>query len=414
MTLPPAASLHQASGCFYPRWQALNDWLRELEPLWRPIPFMEPEPAWCQTHPELARWLEALTEEECQAWEERLPELSSVLAAHVPALARYQSLLEMPRLAADGGGQKAALAEVAAVDMPGRKRLQAGAFAAAVVPLRYPVLDWCCGKGHLGRTLVGQGAEQVTGFEWNGELVADGNRLASHYGDPVHLMPQDVMVDGLELPPQHHGVALHACGDLHRRLMKAGAQSRLPRLSLSPCCYHLTADDRYTLLARATLDHGPALVVHRNDLRLAVQETVTAPERVRAQTQRVSIWRLAFDTLQRALTGNQGYLPVPSHPARLNNGCFEDFARWAAGKKGLALPSGLDWQAWQARGEERYRQVRRHELLRHLFRRPLELWLVLDYAVFLEEQGYRVRLGTFCGRQLTPRNLMLDAVREGC
>ena len=53
------------------------------------------------------------------------------------------------------------------------------------------------------------------------------------------------------------------------------------------------------------------------------------------------------------------------------------------------------------------------ELVRHLFRRPLELWLVLDYAVFLEEQGYRVRLGTFCDRQLTPRNLMLDAVREG-
>jgi len=33
--------------------------------------------------------------------------------------------------------------------------------------------------------------------------------------------------------------------------------------------------------------------------------------------------------------------------------------------------------------------------------------------VFLEEQGYRVRLGTFCDRQLTPRNLMLDAVLEG-
>ena len=57
------------------------------------------------------------------------------------------------------------------------------------------------------------------------------------------------------------------------------------------------------------------------------------------------------------------------------------------------------------------RLFRRSHRLRHLFRRPLELWMVLDYAVFLEEQGYRVRLGRFCARELTPRNLLVDAVR---
>ncbi len=35
------------------------------------------------------------------------------------------------------------------------------------------------------------------------------------------------------------------------------------------------------------------------------------------------------------------------------------------------------------------------ELVRHLFRRPLELWLVLDRALFLQEQGYRVEVGSF-------------------
>ncbi|MED5468544.1 MAG: SAM-dependent methyltransferase, partial [Pseudomonadota bacterium] len=113
MTLPPAASLHQASGCFYQRWQSLNDWLRELEPLWRPIPFMEPAPAWRDAHPDLARWLEALPEGDCQDGEERLPELSSVLAGYVPALARYRDLLDLPRLATEAEGRQAELAEVA-------------------------------------------------------------------------------------------------------------------------------------------------------------------------------------------------------------------------------------------------------------------------------------------------------------
>ena len=52
------------------------------------------------------------------------------------------------------------------------------------------------------------------------------------------------------------------------------------------------------------------------------------------------------------------------------------------------------------------------ELLRSLFRRPLELWLVLDRALYLQEQGFQVTLGTFCAAQLSPRNLLLLAERE--
>ncbi|MBY6033718.1 SAM-dependent methyltransferase [Marinobacter daepoensis] len=409
MTLPPAASVHQASGCFYQRWRSLNDWLRDLEQFWRPIPFMEPVPGWCHRYPELAGWFQSLPDSECDHWENHLPELAERVAEVVPGLAHYSAFLALPRFASAPEGHQAALTEASAVDMPGRKRLQAGAFSAAVAPLKWPVLDWCCGKGHLSRTLVRQGTDQVLGLEWDPELVEDGNRLALHYGDPVTLVRQDVLAEDLVLPPGHHGVALHACGDLHRQLMRRGAARGLPRLSLSPCCYHLTAHSRYRLQARKTREYGGALTLERNDMRLAVQETVTAPERVREQTERVSAWRLGFDALQRHLTGRQDYLPVPSHPARLNSGNVELFCRWAAEKKGLNLPSGVDWELWQARGQARHRQVRRHELMRHLFRRPLELWLVLDYAVFLEEQGYRVRLGTFCDRQLTPRNLLLDA-----
>lgn len=370
---------------------------------------MEPVPGWCHRYPELAGWFQSLPDSECDHWENHLPELAERVAEVVPGLAHYSAFLALPRFASAPEGHKAALTEASAVDMPGRKRLQAGAFSAAVAPLKWPVLDWCCGKGHLSRTLVRQGTDQVLGLEWDPELVEDGNRLALHYGDPVTLVRQDVLAEDLVLPPGHHGVALHACGDLHRQLMRRGAARGLPRLSLSPCCYHLTAHSRYRLQARKTREYGGALTLERNDIRLAVQETVTAPERVREQTERVSVWRLGFDALQRHLTGRQDYLPVPSHPARLNSGNIELFCRWAAEKKGLNLPSGVDWELWQARGQARHRQVRRHELMRHLFRRPLELWLVLDYAVFLEEQGYRVRLGTFCDRQLTPRNLLLDA-----
>lgn len=396
-------------------WQRLNAWLAAHQAFWRPVPFTTPQPDWAGAYPALAGWLGSLSDPECEAYENDLPALAGQLAARFPealaGLADYDRLIQVPGLVSESEAVSAMLAETEAVDMPGRKREQAGAFAAATGSLAAPVLDWCCGKGHLARTLVRRGAPGGQGFEWNPELVADGNRLAQHYGDPLQLETQDVLAEDLPLPDDHHAVALHACGDLHRRLLQRGTEALMPRLTVSPCCYHLTSNPRYQPLSQRARSAYPTLALERDTLRLAVQETVTAPARVRAQTERIGRWRLGFDSLQRSLRDENTYLPVPSHPPRLNRGNFEDFCRWAAEKKGVILPPHTDWSAWENTGSSRAVEVRRHELLRHLFRRPLELWLVLDYALYLEEQGYQVRLGTFCKRQLTPRNLLLDAVR---
>jgi len=356
--------------------------------------------------------LAELTDAECQHLDNAPVELAARASRWLPSLAAYADMVQLPELLASAEeASKVTLPEVRATDMPGRKRLQSGAFAAALAPLEHPVLDWCCGKGHLSRTLAPFCPGEIQGFEWNPELVRDGNRLAQHFGDRVSIGCQDVMAADLALPDSYHGVALHACGDLHRQLLKRGSATGLPRLSISPCCYHLTDQTIYRPLSERASGYQKTLKPGRSDLRLAVQETVTAPARVREQTQRISQWRLGFDGLQRYLRGRDDYLPVPSHPSRLLNGGFADFCHWAAAKKQLELPGTVDFDFWLSLGERRLAQVRRHELVRHLFRRPLELWMVFDYAIFLEEQGYRVRLGQFCDRSLTPRNLLLDAVR---
>ena len=68
--------------------------------------------------------------------------------------------------------------------------------------------------------------------------------------------------------------------------------------------------------------------------------------------------------------------------------------------------------SFERAGAARLPVVARMELVRHLFRRPLELWLVLDRALFLQEQGYRVELSEFCPRHLTPRNILIHAERD--
>ena len=391
------------------QWQHLNNWLAAHREFWQPRPFTEPAPGWTRRWPELASHVSAFTDEQCLAFDSDPSALARELGDLLASLPERERLTALPELVSNASAEACTLPEVRARDMPGRKRQQAGAFAATLRPLHSPVLDWCCGKGHLARTLRPLCDHAISGFEWDPLLVSDGNRLAQKFNDAVTVMQQDVMADDLTLPGDGHAVALHACGDLHRRLIRKAAQQGLPRLSVAPCCFHLSRAGNHQPLSRLAGQWRECLQVTGADLKLAVEEMVTAPARVRSQVQMVRQWRLAFDGLQRQLRGVDDYLPVPSHPGWVARGNFVGFCRWAADKKQLTLPASVDYAAWEAHGIQRLAQVRRHELVRHLFRRPLELWLVLDYAIFLEEQGYEVRLGTFCDRSLTPRNLLIDA-----
>ena len=84
-----------------------------------------------------------------------------------------------------------------------------------------------------------------------------------------------------------------------------------------------------------------------------------------------------------------------------------------AALKNLSTSGREYWSALEAAGWKRLAQVRNLELVRGLFRRPLEVWLVLDRALYLKENGYEVQVGEFCDSQLTPRNLMMLAQHCG-
>jgi hypothetical protein len=398
------------------RWQQINNWLIKHQIFWRSVPFVEPVPEWCLTHRELARKVTSLSNEQCDHLADHPANIATLASNSLPSLGQYLQLIDVPVLAPrDTAIREATLPETEAKGMPGRKRIQSGAFAASIGPLNQPILDWCCGKGHLSRTLAVGGSKPVLGYEWDDKLVREGNRLADHYRNPVVVQCQDVMAGDLRLPEGVHGVALHACGDLHRRFIQRGCEASLPRLSLSPCCYHLgdntDNEDIYRPLSAYARNSTSSLILLRGDIRLAVQETVTAPAGVREQRRIIRQWRLGFDCLQRNLRGVDAYLPVPSYaPSKIHKG-FRAFCYWAAEKKGVTLPVNTNFDRWMTAGAVRLENVRRHELIRHLFRRPLELWLALDYVIFLQEKGYHVRFGQFCERSLTPRNLMIDAIK---
>lgn len=387
------------------RFAALDAFLIEHQGLWRPRPFTHLHLPWEHQHPELAQWLRQRSLADAEACHNHPYELPA--PAPFPQLAFQAAQLsavdKLPAHTLEPARHRLN------VDVPGRKWQQIEAFGAALNFAATPQhwLDWCAGKGHLGRRLL-QPGQQLTCLEYDPALIASGQALSDHHSLAVTHRLQDVMAD-VAISAEHTPVALHACGDLHVRLLHVASAAGCKRLALAPCCYNRIGAERYQALS--TAGRASQLQLSVDDLGLPLSETVTAGNRVRQHRDTSMARRLGFDQLQRQLRGGDEYLPTPSLPASWLDKPFADYCQELARLKNLSTGE-QDWAALEAHGWRRLAEVRNLELVRGLFRRPLELWLVLDRALFLKEQGYKVEIGTFCEPTLTPRNLMVLAERD--
>lgn len=377
--------------------------LARWQDLWRPAPFHEPRPAWCGDYPDLAEALLGLSEARAVALSADGEALIDWLKAWIPALGALHGLTRLPEVQHPVRLPPSRLL----AHVPGRKQEQIRAFAEAVGPVAHPLLEWCAGKGHLGRLMAWRHGQPVASLEINGQLVADGQALARRAGLPQTYLCADALT-----PMAHthlagrHVLALHACGDLHGVLLREAVARRVPALDASPCCYYRIASPRYVpFCSDASLD------LSRDELHLAVTETVTAGGRDRRRAAIAMAWKLAFLEWRagQGVDRKATFPPVPD--AWLGLG----FGGWIArlcGREGLAPPPADTWEALEASGWERRAQVMRYDLMRFAFRRALEIWLVLDRAVYLERAGYAVAVKAFCSRTTSPRNLLIQARLE--
>ncbi|WP_435034365.1 methyltransferase [Pseudomonas neuropathica] len=391
------------------RFTALDAFLIEHQALWKPRPFTHLSLDWEASYPELALWLRGRSLEDAENAHNSPADLVDApepFASLAALSAELSAVGELPGHALEAAGHRLN------VDVPGRKWQQIEAFASRLSFSSQPIhwLDWCSGKGHLGRRLLSEG-QQLTCVEYDPALVASGQALSQrHHLHALHI-EQDVLAADAStvLSAQHTPVALHACGDLHVRLMQLASAAGCKLMAIAPCCYNRINSNEYQALSSVGL--RSVLQLSLEDLALPMSETVTAGARVRRQRDTSMARRLAFDLLQRQVRGIDEYLPTPSLPSAWLEKTFADYCRDLAALKELSTVGSPDWSKLEATGWQRLAEVRNLELLRGLFRRPLELWLNLDRALFLVEQGYVVRLGTFCDTSLTPRNLLLLAER---
>jgi hypothetical protein len=357
--------------------------------------------------PELSSLLWALDDQQVSELDSDQNALYAYFAKAIKGLDELKSLCELPTIQQTRDEFPFWISN----GIKGRKFEQLQDFVAAISQQKsqYPVLEWCAGKGHLGRMLAFNGAPSIHSIELQAHLCEQGQHSANQQQLPMQFSQANVLTDDVTeyFKEQQHAVALHACGRLHQTFMQQASDAKTQQISFSPCCYHLFTDNDYQAMSEPAKQSQLALT-HR-DLKLALQETVTAPSRVDKVRKTEVEWRLGFDALRKSITAEQHYVSVPSVNKAIFSDSFKSFCLWAAEKKSLSLPEDIDYHEFLAIGKQRKRVTERVELVRHVFRRAIEVWLVLDRALYLQQQGYQVTVSTFCEKQLTPRNILIQA-----
>ncbi len=387
--------------------ERLTELLKAGEQFWRHHAFKYLQLPWESEFPELSKHLRALLPVDAERFARNDAALRASLCQYLPELSAVGSACAI------GAFDVAPLpADAEPRDVPGRKWQQIRHFAPCVPENEFALLEWCSGKAHLGRMLAKGRNSSITALEYDAGLVEAGKKQAARDRVAIDFRCIDVMSAAAAdvIGEQHNAIALHACGDLHVRLLALCAQKRTRTVTLAPCCYQLTGDEaRYTVSQAARVS---GLRLQRDDLRTAVHGTVTAAPRESRAREQLQAWRLGFDVLQREVRGCDEYLPTPSLSVNALKAGFATFCCTLAEMKQIKLPDTADYLRYERAGYERLREVTALDLPRLAFRRALELWLALDRAAFLREQGYAVTLGMFCGRKLTPRNILIRAERR--
>lgn len=238
------------------RFKILDSFLLEHQIYWRSEPFhlcQTQQQPWQEVNRPLVDWLESLDNESVQTLKEQPQILVEKLTRFLPELDTASQNIQFDNTALVGLDLPRGTAE----GIPGRKLNQIVAMGEAVLEHHHGKewLEWCSGKGFLGRILSQQSDQKVTSFEWQQSLCESGQKIADDQKLEMHFVQGDAFSESADevFNSSQHAVALHACGDLHVELVKKSVSHGLPAVTISPCCYHLIRDEAYQAMSSVAL-----------------------------------------------------------------------------------------------------------------------------------------------------------------
>lgn len=274
------------------------------------------------------------------------------------------------------------------------------------------------GMGHLARICVKNFHWNFHSIDRNPELQEKGrwwrersrtidksklNFVEAEFSDKA-----DEAVDALFAREKSLSIGLHTCGPLALSQMKKSLKSSL--IVNFGCCYDkmdLSKDLNRSVLARElglTWSKPSLFLATRGRKGMTVEEF--------ALLKRVNDYRFAIDLFFREKYPELGFVIAGDAPKALYAEDFSVYALTRFEKLGMARKhTAEELLAFYERPgiQEEIRALFAAHMIQNVFARPLELAILIDRALWLEEQGFAVKALEVFDRDASPRNIAIIA-----
>ncbi|MBD66237.1 MAG: hypothetical protein CME62_13585 [Halobacteriovoraceae bacterium] len=198
-------------------------------------------------------------------------------------------------------------------------------------------------------------------------------------------------------------LGLHACGDLSADIIHYFQKSQADHLLSVGCCYHKLTS-KYNLSKRAQKD---GLHLSTNAFNLAARSYAYQTSEQLELKIKVREYRYMLHCYLYFL-GHREFIPTGQTKLKDYEMSFSKYAQKYAGD---LIPSLEKTQKYynQKNNQEMVSEIIYTDILRGLFGRVIEAYIILDRALFLQELGHKLEVLEIFDRKLSPRNLAIYA-----
>lgn len=275
------------------------------------------------------------------------------------------------------------------------------------------IIDIGGGIGLLAQSLHNHFSLNVTSVDMNATLQETGK---SRYGEGkveyknLKVGPDSEFTKLLnsEVMP----IGLHTCGRLALDIIRVSSHQKVPALINFGCCYHnlYQAPDLQNISEFAK-EHGK-LWMNKFALTLSCRAHNKMPEKEYDLKLKVKFYRYAIHILLHDHYDMKELVTLGNSSPKLYDETFGHYALEQFKRINLTPKHTLEELNLFFQKPELQILIERMlmaGLVRNALGRVLELYLLLDRAIYLEEQGYKVRVEEFFNEELSPRNIGITA-----
>jgi hypothetical protein len=281
------------------------------------------------------------------------------------------------------------------------------------------VIDIGGGIGLLAQTLNNQYQMRVTSLDMDTTLQSTGiKRHAKNAKDPSNKVKyENVKVDSEGsfmdlLGPEVMPIGLHTCGRLALDIIRTSSKKRVPTLVNIGCCYHkLDSSGDFQNISSFAKANDP-LWLNKFALTLSCRAHKKLTEKDYDLKQKVKFYRYAIHILMHDHYDSKELVTLGNSSPKLYDESFGTYVYEQFERINLEPKHSIEELNTFFKQEELKLTIERMlsaGIIRNALGRLLEIYLLLDRAIYLEEEGYKVLVEELFDEEISPRNIGITA-----